>query len=112
MLNLAYNDQALSVGAWWWFVPPGLCIALLGMGLALINFSLDELLNPRLRVYRPPGQPGPPGPAQSGRSPAGPVERGVSAMTAAPPLRGPRCRAAGRARQRGVRRAAPDPRRP
>jgi peptide/nickel transport system permease protein len=53
MLNIAYNDEALSVGAWWWFVPPGLCIALLGMGLALINFSLDELLNPRLRVYRP-----------------------------------------------------------
>jgi peptide/nickel transport system permease protein len=53
MLNIAYNDEALSVGAWWWFIPPGLCIALLGMGLALINFSLDELLNPRLRVYRP-----------------------------------------------------------
>jgi peptide/nickel transport system permease protein len=52
MLNLAYNGQALSIGAWWWFIPPGLCIALLGMGLALINFSLDELLNPRLRVYR------------------------------------------------------------
>ena len=54
MLNIAYNDQALSVGAWWWFIPPGICIALLGMGLALINFSLDELLNPRLRVYRQP----------------------------------------------------------
>jgi peptide/nickel transport system permease protein len=52
MINLAYNDEALSVGAWWWFIPPGLCIALLGMGLALINFSLDEVLNPRLRVYR------------------------------------------------------------
>jgi peptide/nickel transport system permease protein len=52
MLSLAYNAQALSVGAWWWFIPPGACIALLGMGLALINFSLDELLNPRLRVYR------------------------------------------------------------
>ena len=52
MLNIAYNDEALSIGAWWWFIPPGLCIALLGMGLALINFSLDELLNPRLRVYR------------------------------------------------------------
>jgi hypothetical protein len=26
------------------------------MGLALINFSLDEILNPRLRVYRPPGR--------------------------------------------------------
>jgi peptide/nickel transport system permease protein len=34
-------------------VPPGLAIAVLGMGLALVNFSLDELLNPRLRVYRP-----------------------------------------------------------
>jgi peptide/nickel transport system permease protein len=53
MLSLAYQNQALSVGAWWWLVPPGLCIALLGMGLALINFSLDQLLNPRLRVYRP-----------------------------------------------------------
>jgi peptide/nickel transport system permease protein len=52
MLSLAYNGEALSVGAWWWFVPPGLCIALLGMGFALINFSLDELLNPRLRVYK------------------------------------------------------------
>jgi peptide/nickel transport system permease protein len=53
MLNIAYNAQALSVGAWWWLIPPGLCIALLGMGLALINFSLDELLNPRLRVRGP-----------------------------------------------------------
>jgi peptide/nickel transport system permease protein len=53
MLYFAENDEAMSSGAWWWFIPPGLCIALLGMGLALINFSLDELLNPRLRVYRP-----------------------------------------------------------
>jgi peptide/nickel transport system permease protein len=52
MLNIAYSDEALPIGAWWWIIPPGLCIALLGMGLALINFSLDELLNPRLRVYR------------------------------------------------------------
>lgn len=53
MLSLAYSNQALSVGAWWWIIPPGLCIALFGMGLALINFSLDQVLNPRLRVYRP-----------------------------------------------------------
>jgi peptide/nickel transport system permease protein len=57
MLNIAYSDQALSVGAWWWIIPPGLAIALFGMGLALINFSLDELLNPRLRVYRPAKPP-------------------------------------------------------
>jgi peptide/nickel transport system permease protein len=53
ILYFAQNDEAMSNGAWWWFVPPGLCIALLGMGLALINFGLDELLNPRLRVYKP-----------------------------------------------------------
>jgi peptide/nickel transport system permease protein len=52
MLFHAQNDEALSSGAWWWFVPPGLCIALFGMGLALINFGLDEILNPRLRVYK------------------------------------------------------------
>jgi peptide/nickel transport system permease protein len=54
MLYFAENDEALSVGAWWWFVPPGLCIALVGTGLALVNFGLDEVLNPRLRMYRPP----------------------------------------------------------
>ncbi len=57
MLNIAYNDEALSFGAWWWFIPPGACIALLGMGLALVNFGLDEVLNPRLRVYRPARKP-------------------------------------------------------
>lgn len=50
MLYFAGNAQALALGAWWWFVPPGLCIALIGAGLALINFSIDELINPRLRV--------------------------------------------------------------
>ena len=53
MLYFAWNDQALSSGAWWWFIPPGLCIALVGMGLALVNFGLDEMLNPRLRIYKP-----------------------------------------------------------
>jgi peptide/nickel transport system permease protein len=53
MLYFAWNDEALQSGAWWWFIPPGACIALLGMGLALINFSMDELLNPQLRTYRP-----------------------------------------------------------
>ncbi len=64
ILYFAQNAEALSSGDWWWFAPPGLCIALLGAGLALINFGLDELLNPRLRVYREPRRarrPGRPG---------------------------------------------------
>lgn len=50
MLYWAQNGQALQLGAWWWFVPPGLCIALVGTGLALINFGIDEFINPRLRT--------------------------------------------------------------
>ncbi|WP_052393757.1 dipeptide/oligopeptide/nickel ABC transporter permease/ATP-binding protein [Kutzneria sp. 744] len=49
MLYYAQNGFALQRGAWWWFVPPGLLIALFGCGLSLINFSIDEIINPRLR---------------------------------------------------------------
>jgi peptide/nickel transport system permease protein len=50
VLFWAQSNQALAQGAWWWFVPAGLCIALLGMSLALINFGIDEFVNPRLRT--------------------------------------------------------------
>ena len=49
MLYFALSASALPRGAWWWFVPPGLFCALLGTGLALINFAIDERVNPRLR---------------------------------------------------------------
>ncbi len=52
MLFYAQNGFALSLGAWWWFVPPGLMIALFGMGLSLINFSIDEIINPKLKNLR------------------------------------------------------------
>ena len=50
MLYFAQNSQALLAGAWWWFIPPGLAIAVIGAGLALINFGIDEFSNPRLRT--------------------------------------------------------------
>lgn len=34
---------------WWWYVPAGLCIAIIGVALSLINFGIDEYVNPRLR---------------------------------------------------------------
>jgi peptide/nickel transport system permease protein len=49
MFYWAQNNDALLQGAWWWFLPPGLCIALLGAGLAFINYGIDEIANPRLR---------------------------------------------------------------
>lgn len=41
MLNDAQIGSALTRGAWWWFIPPGLLIALLGFGLSLMNFAID-----------------------------------------------------------------------
>jgi peptide/nickel transport system permease protein len=52
ILFWAQSQQALAQGAWWWFVPAGLAIALLGTGLALLNFGIDEYVNPRLRGGR------------------------------------------------------------
>ena len=50
MLYWAEGQSAIQVGAWWWYVPPGVAAALLGMSLVLLNFGLDELGNPRLRA--------------------------------------------------------------
>ena len=50
MLYWAQSGNAVQLGAWWWYVPPGVCVALLGMSLVLLNFGLDELGNPRLRA--------------------------------------------------------------
>jgi len=57
MLYWAQQAGALGGGLWWWFIPPGACIALLGAGLSLINFGIDEIADPRLRVERPAAKP-------------------------------------------------------
>jgi peptide/nickel transport system permease protein len=52
ILYWALSAQALQLGAWWWFVPPGLAVALIGTSLVLLNSGIDELGNPRLRASR------------------------------------------------------------
>jgi len=52
MLYDAFNGSALLQGSWWWFAPPGICIALLGAGLLLLNFGIDEVADPRLRQQK------------------------------------------------------------
>jgi len=49
ILYWAQNSGALLSGAWWWFLPPGICIALIGTSFALMNFAIDEISNPKLR---------------------------------------------------------------
>lgn len=48
-MNYAVMWGALQLGMWWWFVPPGLTIALIVGALYVSNVGLDEVFNPRLR---------------------------------------------------------------
>lgn len=48
----AQNGNSLLLGAWWVFVPSGLAVALAALGLAWINYGMDEITNPRLRAER------------------------------------------------------------
>jgi peptide/nickel transport system permease protein len=50
ILFYAQGANAEVSGYWWWFIPPGLAIALLGTSLVLLNFGIDEFINPRLRA--------------------------------------------------------------
>jgi peptide/nickel transport system permease protein len=50
MLNQVFAQNAVNTGYWWWWLPPGICIALVGTALALLNFGIDEFINPRLRA--------------------------------------------------------------
>jgi len=52
MLYYAQQNSALLTGAWWWFIPPGLCIGLFALSLTLVNYALDEITNPRLRIQK------------------------------------------------------------
>jgi len=52
ILYWAQNNSGLLLGAWWTFVPAGLCIALVAFALVMMNYAMDEMTNPRLRAQR------------------------------------------------------------
>lgn len=49
MLHSAFANGASSRGAWWYLVPPGIGIVIVVLGFTLIGYTLDRILNPRLR---------------------------------------------------------------
>lgn len=51
MLYWAINDEAYLTGQWWWILPPSLMISALMFSFILLNFGLDEIANPSLRMY-------------------------------------------------------------
>ena len=52
MIKDAQDQGAMISGYWWWYLPPALCVALVGIALALLNFGIDEIVNPRVRSSR------------------------------------------------------------
>ncbi|ELZ33866.1 dipeptide/oligopeptide/nickel ABC transporter permease [Halogeometricum pallidum JCM 14848] len=49
MLQASRAYSALQFGAWWWFVPPGICIGLLVISGFLIGRGYEEITNPKLQ---------------------------------------------------------------
>ena len=52
MLFNANKSGALTSGAWWELLGPIAGIVIFGAGLTLINFSIDEVSNPKLKAQR------------------------------------------------------------
>lgn len=49
MLHYAFATGATTLGAWWWLVPPGLCVVFVVLAFTYVGYALDEVFNPRLR---------------------------------------------------------------
>ena len=49
VLGAAQDAGAPGLGAWWWYVSPGVCIVLVVLAFTLIGGALDDLLNPKAR---------------------------------------------------------------
>jgi peptide/nickel transport system permease protein len=58
VLYWAQSGNALQSGDWWWWIPAGLIIALMGTSLVLLNSGIDEIGNPRLRASHETGRIG------------------------------------------------------
>ena len=52
MLFWAQNNSTLLQGEWWHFIFPGLAISLTILAVVMINYGIDELSDPRLRLAK------------------------------------------------------------
>jgi peptide/nickel transport system permease protein len=50
VIENAFQRAAISAGAWWAIVPPGVLVALIILSCSLIGGALEDALNPRLGV--------------------------------------------------------------
>lgn len=48
MLNSAFSQGAITIGAWWYLLTPGIAILLVVLGFTLTGRALEDALNPHL----------------------------------------------------------------
>jgi peptide/nickel transport system permease protein len=47
MLNTAFQQGAITAGAWWYLLPPGIAIVIVTLGFTLTGRTIEDVLNPR-----------------------------------------------------------------
>jgi len=50
LIENAGNRSAISVGAWWAIIPPGVAVGILCLALMMWGTAIEDALNPRLKV--------------------------------------------------------------
>jgi peptide/nickel transport system permease protein len=48
IINQAFFQGAVSAGAWWYIIPPGIAILIVVLGFTLIGRAVENILNPRM----------------------------------------------------------------
>jgi len=48
MINQAFNQGAVTSGAWWYVLPPGVAILIVVLGFTLVGRAVENILNPRM----------------------------------------------------------------
>lgn len=48
MINQAFTQGAITAGAWWYVLPPGLAIVVVVLGFTLVGRAVEAILNPRM----------------------------------------------------------------
>lgn len=48
MINQALQDGAVTRGAWWYVLPPGIAILIVVLGFTLVGRAAENILNPRM----------------------------------------------------------------
>jgi len=48
MINQAFFQGAVTRGAWWYILPPGIAIVIVALGFTMIGRAVENILNPRM----------------------------------------------------------------